>query len=178
MGKKLNIDSRILLNFNTQDFEERLLYLSRTAKVVAGGRRFRFSALVAVGDKKGHVGFAHAKASEVPEAVKKAGLKAKKRVLRIPIKQDTIPFEVEGDFCATKVILKPARPGTGLIAGSALRAIVELAGIKNIRSKIIGSTCPQNVVKATINALIKLQDPELIAGARGIGIQELNYSPF
>lgn len=178
MSKKLNINSRILLNFPAQDMEEKLLYVARTAKVVAGGRRFRFAALVAVGDKKGHVGFASAKAAEVPDAVKKAAAKARKRIVRIPIKQDTIPFEVEGEFCSTKVILKPARPGTGLIAGSALRPIVELAGIKNIRSKIIGSTNPHNVVKATLNALLKLQDPEVMMSARGLTLQQVNYSPF
>ncbi|MCS6962221.1 MAG: 30S ribosomal protein S5 [Deltaproteobacteria bacterium] len=178
MAKKLNIDARIVLNFGNQEVEERLLYVARTAKVVAGGRRFRFSALVAVGDKKGHIGFALGKASEVPEAVKKATQKAKKKIIRIPLRQDTIPFEVEGNFCATKVILKPARPGTGLIAGSAVRSIVELAGVKNIRSKIIGSTNPHNVLKATIEALLKLQDPELMLGARGIAIQDIGYSPF
>ncbi len=178
MAKKLRLESKILMNINSQDFEERLIYLARTAKVVAGGRRFRFSALVAVGDKKSHIGIAHAKASEVPEAIRKAAAKAKKRIIRIPIRNETIPFDVEGQFCSTKVILKPARPGTGLIAGSALRSVIELTGVKNIRSKVIGSTNPHNVVKATLVALLKLQDPEIMAGARGFGIQQLNYTPF
>jgi small subunit ribosomal protein S5 len=179
MAKKRDLHSRILLNLPTQDFEEKLIYVNRTAKVVAGGRRFRFSALVAVGDKKGHLGVASAKASEVPDALKKASSKAKKRVFRVPIKQDTIPFDVEGNFCATKVILKPAPPGTGIIAASSVRTLVELAGIKNIRAKIIGSTNPHNVVKAVIDAFLKLQDPEFLVGAaRGLPLQAVDYSPY
>lgn len=142
------------------ELQERTVHINRVAKVVKGGRRFAFSALVVVGDGKGRVGTGKGKAAEVPEAIRKAGEQAKRTMQSIPIVNSTIPHEVEGHYGATCVVLRPASPGTGIIAGGTVRAILESAGVPNILSKIIGSRNPHNVVRATLNGLASLQTAE------------------
>ena len=150
------------------NFLDRVIHISRTAKVVKGGRRFSFSALVVVGDGAGKVGYGLGKAREVPEAIRKGVEQAKKSMIAIPRQGTTIPYDVLGKFGAGKVLLKPASQGTGVIAGGATRAILEVAGISDILSKCLGSNNPHNVVKATMRALLQLQDPEEIMARRGL----------
>lgn len=151
---------------------DRVIHINRNAKVVKGGRRFSFSALVVVGDGQGGVGVGLGKAKEVPEAIRKGVEKAKKDMVKVPLVEGTIPFDVLGKFGAGKVLLKPASPGTGVIAGGAARAILEAAGVENVLSKCLGSNNPHNVVKATINALTQLKSAERILSRRGVGAQE------
>jgi len=148
------------INTSELGFIDRVVTINRTAKVVKGGRRFSFSALVIVGDGNGHVGVGLGKANEVPEAIRKGGDQAKKNLIKVPLKNTTIPHEVEGKFGASTVILKPASVGTGVIAGGPVRAVMESLGIKDILSKAIGSFNSHNVVKATINGLGKLQNKD------------------
>jgi len=150
------------------NFLDRVIHISRTAKVVKGGRRFSFSALVVVGDGAGKVGYGLGKAREVPEAIRKGVEQAKKSMIAVPRQGTTIPYDVLGKFGAGKVLLKPASQGTGVIAGGATRAILEVAGISDILSKCLGSNNPHNVVKATMRALQHLQDPEEIMARRGL----------
>jgi small subunit ribosomal protein S5 len=149
------------------DLKDRVIHISRVAKVVKGGRRFSFSAVVVVGDGNGHVGTGLGKANEVPDAIRKAVQNAKRDLLRVPVVDDTIPFEVSGRFGASHVIMRPASPGTGVIAGSGVRAVIESAGIANILTKSLGSNNPHNLVKAAIDGLSQLRMPDQIQGMRG-----------
>lgn len=152
-------------------FLETVVKINRCAKVLKGGRKFSFSALVVVGDLEGTVGIGSGKANEVPQSVEKGIMDAKKHLFKVPIVSDTIPHKVEGRFCSTKVLLLPASAGTGVIAGAAVRAVVEAAGIKNILTKIFGSTNATNVVKATVNGLKKLKTKEEAGQLRGVKIE-------
>ncbi len=154
---------------NTEELEltEKLVHINRVAKTVAGGRRMGFSALMVVGDGNGHVGFGHAKAKEVPEAIRKANEIARRNLIFVPRKGGTIHFEVLGRQDASRVMLKPASEGTGVIASSAVRAVMDAAGIKDVLTKALGSRNPLNLVRATFNGLRQLETPEQVAERRG-----------
>ena len=155
------------------ELEERVVNINRVAKVVKGGRNFRFAALVVVGEKNGHVGVGIGKAQEVPEAIRKASQDAKKHIFTVPIVNTTIPHQVTGIFGAGRVLLKPAGEGTGVIAGGPVRAVCELAGIKDVRSKSLGTSNPQNIVNATVEGLKSLKTAEQVAKLRGKSVEEI-----
>jgi len=165
------------INANELELQDRVVHINRVAKVVKGGRRFSFSALVVVGDQAGHVGFGLGKAKEVPEAIRKGIDEAKKSMVGVPILEGTIPYEVTGRFGAGAVLLKPASDGTGVIAGGGVRAVVELAGIANVLTKCIGSNNPHNMVRATMAGLRMLKEPEKVAALRGKTLAEIRSVP-
>src|SRR5438067_3500857 len=158
--------------------KERVIHINRVAKVVKGGRRFSFSALVVVGDESGHVGVGLGKANEVPEAIRKGNDQARKNMFEVPLLASSITHDVFGHFGSGRVLLRPASAGTGVIAGGAVRAVVESAGIHDILSKCLGSSNPHNVVRATVTALKMLRAAEQIAGKRDKTVDEINTNPI
>ena len=157
----------------TLDLKEKLVALNRVSKTVKGGRVAKFTALMVVGDENGHVGYGLGKAAEVPEAIRKGIEDAKKNMVEVSLKDTTIPHEVLGKFGAGSVLLKPAAPGTGIIAGKTVRAVLELAGVKNIRAKSLRSNNPTNVIKATFEGLKALRTVEQVAKTRGIEVEKV-----
>ncbi len=155
------------------DLKDRLVSIRRVTKVTKGGRTFSFSALVVVGDENGIVGFGVGKSKEVPDAIQKALENAKKNLVRVPVLKGTLPHEQYGKFGGARVLLRPASEGTGVIAGGAIRAVLESAGVHNVLTKSLGSSNPHNVVKATMDALLKMRDPYTVAKQRGISLNKL-----
>ncbi len=156
------------------EFVDRLVFINRVSTVVKGGRRFSFAALVVVGDQKGHVGFGHGKAREVPEAIKKATDAAKASLVKVPLKEGrTLHHDIEGRHGAGKVVLRTAPPGTGIIAGGPMRAVFEVLGIQDVVAKSIGSSNPYNMVRATVKALAKINSPRQVAARRGKKVNEV-----
>lgn len=178
MALKDSLDKRRVPADNCGELTDKTVFINRVAKVVKGGRRFSFSALVVTGDGRGHVGFGLGKAAEVPDAIRKASEQARKSIIKVPIKGSTIPHDVLGKAGPSSVILKPGGPGTGVIAGASVRAIMDVCGIKDIRTKCIGSSNAQNVLRATMAGLLSLEDPEIVAAVRGVKIEEMGYHPY
>lgn len=158
---------------NTLDLKEKVVKISRVTKVVKGGRNFRFSALVVVGDENGHVGVGTGKSIEIPEAIRKGIEDAKKNLIGVNLEGTTVPHEIDGTFGTGRVLIMPAKEGTGIIAGGPARAVLELAGLKDVRAKSLGSNNPRNMVRATLNGLSELRTAEIIAKLRGKSAEEI-----
>lgn len=175
-GKGLG--NRVVNKDECGELVDKTIVIKRVSKVVKGGRRFSFSALVVSGDGMGHVGFGLGKAGEVPEALRKASEQARKNLYKVPIKGTSIPHDLSSEYGPCKVILKPGKPGTGVIAGAVVRAVVESAGIKDIRTKCIGSSNAHNVLYATFKGLTSLLGPEQTAHLRGLNLEECGYQQY
>jgi small subunit ribosomal protein S5 len=167
------MEQRGRIDASQLDVKEKVISINRVTKVVKGGRNFRFSVLVVVGDENGHVGIGMAKAVEIPDAIRKAIQDAKKNMIEVPLRETTVPHEIIGRYGAGRVLIKPAKEGTGIIAGGPVRAVMELAGVRDIRTKSLGSSNPRNVVNATIEALRSLKNPEEVAKVRGKSVEEI-----
>ena len=165
--------NRQKISANNLILKDQLISINRVTKVVKGGKNMSFAALVVVGDEAGHVGFGTGKAKEVPNAIKKAIEAAKKNLIKVTLIEGTLPHEMLGKYGAGRVLLKPAKPGTGVIAGGAVRAILQSLGVHNVRTKILGSTNPHNVIRATFNGLERMKDPNEVARLRGKQVEEL-----
>jgi len=178
MALKDSLDKRRVTVDQCGELTDKTVFINRVAKVVKGGRRFSFSALVVTGDGRGHVGFGLGKAIEVPDAIRKASEQARKSLVRIPLKGTTIPHDIIGKAGPSTVIMKPGSPGTGVIAGASVRAVMDVCGIKDIRTKCIGSSNAQNVLRATVAGLLALEDPEVVSAVRGVALEEMGYHPY
>jgi small subunit ribosomal protein S5 len=161
------------INAQSLDLKDQVISINRVTKVVKGGKNMSFAALVVVGDEAGHVGFGSGKAREVPQAIKKAIEAAKKNIVKVPLIDHTLPHQMLGVYGAGRVLLKPAKEGTGVIAGGAVRAIMQAVGVRDVRTKVLGSTNPHNVVRATFDGLLNIKDPMEVARLRGKQVEEL-----
>lgn len=178
MSTKETLERRRVKPDQAGELTDKTVFINRVAKVVKGGRRFSFSALVVTGDGRGHFGFGLGKAAEVPDAINKASQSARKNIIRVPIKGVTIPHEVLGKYGPSSIVMKPGKPGTGIIAGSVVRAVMEVSGIKDIRTKCIGSSNPQNVLQAVLDGLLTLKEPEQIGRMRNLTLEEMGYAAY
>ena len=178
MAFKDTLDKRRVTIDQCGELTDKTVFVNRVSKGVKGGRRFSFSALVVTGDGRGHIGFGLGKSAEVPEAIRKASEQARKRLIKVPLKGSTIPHDVLGKAGPSDIVMKPAAPGTGVIAGASVRAVMDVCGIKDIRTKCLGSTTPQNVIQATIAGFLMLEEPEVVASMRGIKLEDMGYHPY
>jgi small subunit ribosomal protein S5 len=178
-GIKKRIHEKRVAAHECGELAERNVSVRRVTKVVKGGRRFTFSVLVVVGDGRGAVGYGMGKAGEVPDAVRKATESAKKMLVKVPMRGTTLTHRITGRYGPTKIELMPAAPGTGVIAGASVRAVLESAGVKDVRTKVIGSSNEYNVVRACIDGILRLLDPERVAAVRGFSsVEQIGYQPF